>query len=228
MTSRPRARTAAKSLVRNASTVRTYSLPATRPAVPRFHGTRLEGGPSAPCERRLAGGTAFDEGVGIKNSVRSRRASSDIPSRRSGCAGDGSWRTRERPSIRALPDGAIRTSGDERARREERHFGHAPRRLGRRDRGRVNSDISPWRPERGCVWALVGRRWSGRVERFRLSYPDAARARLPASGRHIDEAHPCSGTGVLGHLAATLTGRVAAALSSGVTGTVVGSVGREL
>ena len=54
---------------------RTYSLPTMRPAVPaRTHGTRLEGGPSAPCERRLAGGTGSDKGVVIDNSVRRQQS----------------------------------------------------------------------------------------------------------------------------------------------------------
>ena len=69
-------------------------LPATPLAVSaRCHGIRLDGGPAAPT---VALGTAFDEGVAIKNSGRHGHASSDIASRRSRSA-------RKRPLEDTLP-----------------------------------------------------------------------------------------------------------------------------
>ena len=70
---------------------RTYSLPTTRPAVQaRF--TEL-GWKAAHPRRRVAGGTAFDEGVGIKNSVRHRRKFGHRVAA-SGCARTGTSRRR--------------------------------------------------------------------------------------------------------------------------------------
>ena len=83
---------------------RTYSLPTTLMQYPRARTELgLEGGPSAPCERRRAE-QRRSEAVGIKNSGRHRRAWFDIASR--------AVRLRQE---RALPEGTIGTSRDERA-----------------------------------------------------------------------------------------------------------------
>jgi hypothetical protein len=66
MTSPPPARSAAESLVRNATMARTYSLPTTRPAVGALSRNSAGRRRTAPCDRLRAGGTALRRGRRLK------------------------------------------------------------------------------------------------------------------------------------------------------------------